>query len=424
MTSLVPTHIKIGVVYVLYRISLDIIYLFWVSPIFAYSGLTLDINLFKLIFSYLILLSLIPFISRRATKVSHLVLRLHLIIIIVPMTCVFAMADLSSSFMIMIIVCFLVQLVISNSFPLIKMKSLGNLRRFVVSVLIFISIITYGYLFATQPVNLSAFNFSKIYELRSSLEISNGLMEYLITWQYRIITPLFLVIFYLRNNKAGVLCSVSLQLLMFMIYPRKEVLLSIILIYTMLMISKMKIRFDTFFIRTLIVISFAFGLIYQFFGNLMAFAVVPVRLLYIPAMIKFQHYDFFSLHPKLYYSEGVLGKILGIEYPYGIPSGMLVSGSNNNANTGYLAYAFDNAGFLGMIVITLIFSLILLLIDSMVVNENKNIIFSLLIYPMVILNDGDLLTLILTGGLFILLIFLFVKGKSISHKDIALKVAS
>ncbi|MCI3922715.1 hypothetical protein MO973_21005 [Paenibacillus sp. TRM 82003] len=262
-----------------------------------------------------------------------------------------------------------------------------------------------------QGIQLVSLNYTNIYEIRSETSIPT-VMGYLITWQYRIINPFFILIFYLKRKYAVSAAFVFIQFVLFFIYPHKEIIYCLAIIFLVLFIERKRYKFDLSLVGGLCLgIPFA-AVIYYLFSKVFFLATI-VRLLYVPAIIKFQHYLFFSEADKLYYSEGIIGKLLGFDYPYPVASGYLVGNPDNNDNTGYLAYAYDNAGFLGMIAISLIFIALLNLIDSLVKNENKTVIFSFLVYPMIMLNDGDLLTLLLTGGLFFFLILLFV------YKDIS-----
>lgn len=400
--------LKVGILYFLFRVLLDFIYIHWVSPIFGYSGLLLEPNNVKILNSYLLLFILIAVIPMTEQRVSYIILQLHFIVMVIPLTTLYAVGNLSTNFMLMVFVCFLFQIILIRILPTIKIKKIKNAKAILISLMALVTIMTYFYLLRTQGINWSAFNLGKIYDLRSDQEISDGSISYLITWQYRVINPALLVISYLKKNYKLMILAIGLQILLYLMFPHKEVFLAIGLILIVLYISRFSYKFASFFIYFLSIGSLMFVSIFEISKNVLPFSVLPVRLLYIPASIKFQHYEFFYSHKKLFFSEGTLGKVLGLDYPYSVPSGFLIGGGLNNANTGYLAYAFDNAGFLGMILISVLFVFLLILIDSLVNKENKYAIFALLVYPMIILNDGDLLTLLLTGGLFLLIIILLV----------------
>jgi hypothetical protein len=410
-------HIKIMMLYIFFRIVIDVVYINWVSPTYGYMGLILEANIMKILISYIILLVFLWFIPKSENKISHIILQLHLIIMIIPLTSIYGLADQPTMFMLMILVSFLLQILLIRYLPYLKVKKIKNAKLFNLAILFSLTFMTYIYMIRTQSINLSAFDISTIYEIRSTRDIL-PVFSYLITWQFRVINPLIIVLSYVKRKYTLLILGIGLQILMYLMYPNKEIFLSIILILFCLFIMKKKYRFDTTFIRVLSIGMIISVMIFELFKNI-NFFFISVRLINLPAIIKFWHYEHFLVHDKIYYSEGMIGKILGLDYPYSLPSGYLIKdGFLGQANTGYLAYAYDNAGFIGMIAMSVLFVLILKLLDSIAINENNKIILTLFVYPMITLNDGDLLTLILTGGLFLLIfvLFLFKNFDGISGK--------
>ncbi len=396
-----------------YRVFLDIVYIFWVSPIYGYMGFISETNYVNFILSYIVMLMVLTFIPASQNKISYMILQLHLTVTFIPITTVYAFTNKSTTFFAMMMVCFFTQVVLLNVLPDLKLpKVYAGKILFWIVVLVF-STITVSYMLKTYKINIVALlDLSSVYKIRENNPESANIMKYLITWQYRVINPSVMILALRKRKKSIFLGAIGLQVLIYLMIAHKEVLFSIFLIWVMLWMSKKRYTFIKFFIIFLFTLTILSILLYIVFNFLMPFGAGPVRLLYIPAITKFWHYEFFSINRKLYYSEGLIGKIFGIEYPYSVPSGFLVSDPTNNANTGYIAYAYDNAGFLGMIIISLFFVFILKFVDAIIKNDNKMLAFSFFVYPMIILNDVDLFTLLLTGG-FALLLFLLYINKDI-----------
>ncbi|MEZ7172919.1 hypothetical protein [Sporosarcina sp. OR05] len=404
--------------YFAYRVFLDLIYIAFQNPIFSYMGYDLDIDIIKLIISYTLLIILIFFIPKHEKRVSSLILQLHFIIIIIPMTCLYSMANFSSIFMFMIFFGFLMQILLLELLPNIKLPKIKHIKPIFICFIFITTIATYTYLFLTQSINISAFDFKGIYEIRED-QLVHFPFGYLITWQYRIINPLLIIYFFINKKYKIMILIVIAQIIMYTMYPHKEVFLAIGYLFLLLFLYKKKIKFSLVFLWLMPIISILTSLIYKFSSELIYYAIIPSRLLFGPAKIKFQHYDFFSMFEKLYFSEGLIGKLLGIEYPYSVQSGYVVSlhnGFDSNSNTGYIAYAYDNLGFLGIIIMSFLFVLILKLIDSQTQKIDSKLIFAILGYPMLILNDGDLFTLLLTGGLFIIILVGFFIDELVGEK--------
>jgi hypothetical protein len=102
--------------------------------------------------------------------------------------------------------------------------------------------------------------------------------------------------------------------------PFKEILLSVVLIIGL---SLFLVKYN-FLNSSLIALSVAIiGAVKIAIVSIIP--IVPTRLLFVPALIKFQHFEVFKNYlNKLYYSEGLIGKIFGINYPYSKASGFVV----------------------------------------------------------------------------------------------------
>lgn len=418
---------KVGIyiLFILYKIILDLTYMFVISPIYDYAYMILDFSLGKYLLSWLYLVLIAFLIPKGKEKISHLVLQLHAFIMIIPMLTIYALVDKQSDFMFAIMCCFIIEIIVINKNKLvIRMPRIVN-SQFLIKLIIYsCTIITYVSIIYANGIHLDAINFSKIYSIRENEVVPFGFLGYLTSWQYRIFNPYMIVSSYLSNNKGTLKLFAFLQIVLYFITPRKEILFSVFLIIgVVFMLNKL-----SFFKSSLIGLSVGIlGTVSIFFVKI---SVIPVslvtRLLIEPAIIKFQHFEVFSHYDKLFFSEGLIGKILSINYPFDLPSGVIVfryfNTGTSNSNTGYLANAFDNMGFLGMFIMTLVFILIMLIIDSLSVKLNKNYVFALVIYPMFLLNDGDLLTMLLTGGIGIFILILFLDQKSFDAESIKLKM--
>lgn len=408
---------------ILYKAIIDFAYAFFVSPIYNYApGYNLDINNGKYILSWLYLFLIAFLIPKNNQKVSYMVLQLHTLIMIIPMLTVYSFTNQSSLFMLLIMGCFLFEIVaIKNVEFVFKLPTIKNGKFIIIVIIVLCTFANYIYIIRANGIHLEALNFSNVYEIRTGLIMSTGFLKYLISWQYRILTPYMIVSSYLRNNKLMFVIFSALQVLLYFVIPYKEIIFSVVLIIGMIIFLE-KLSFLKSAITAIILTILGSTAIYSVGISTMPLSILPTRFMIEPAIIKFQHYAVFSQYlDKLYYSEGLIGRLLGIKYPYSQPSGIVVhsffSTATSNSNTGYLAYAYDNMGVLGMIIMTLFFVFIMILIDSLADKLNKKYCFALIVYQMITLNDGDLLSCLLTGGLFITFIILSFDQESFRFKE-------
>ena len=401
----------------LYKLSIEMMYFIAVCPLYGYRGYFIEINIIKYILSW-ILTIFIYILMPKGNKVSHRILQMHYVTMIIPFISIFACSNQNSEFCIMLLFCFGVQLFIicvlkqDIRIPRIKIKS----ELILVGILILTS---YVYIRAIRfyGIHLEAINFAKIAEIRSNAGKISGAIGYLIIWQYRLINPYLIVYSLKKKNYYTLVSGVCLQILMFFIVARKEILFSAFLILGLYWWLK---RFE--FVRSILFWISIASLVSSFIAHTFRLPVsIMIRILIDPAMIKYRHFQVFNdILPKLLFSEGKIGKLLHIEYPYDVPSGYIVSQIHNNVisneNTGYLAYAFDNGGFLIMILMSIVFVCLLILIDAISVGKDRNLVFAFVAYPMYILNDGDLLTCLLSGGFIIALFILWLDSYAFERK--------
>jgi len=403
--------------FVLLRVVLDFVYIQFVSPIWAYADWSLlntSISVDKVIISYFALLIILVLMPRDYDRPSKLVLMIHLAVMIIPLMTVYALADLPTSFFLMSIAAFMLQIMLIKRLPRIKLPHIDGIERLCLVVFGFLTLSTYAYLFLTQRINLGVLDFAAgiIHEIRAD-RIVHPLMQYLITWQFRIVNPVYMVLSYRKKYYILFIFVVAMQILLYLFFPNREVIFSLALIGAALYSWHKGIRVAIVMPLWLSFVSLLSGVMLMATGSLVPLLVFVVRFLFLPARIKFRHYGFFSVHEKLYYSEGLIGRIFGLSSPHPLPSGFMVSGTHSQANTGYIAYAYSNSGFIGMILMSLILVGLLMLIDSLTHNMRPGIVLAMLIYPMVIINDIDLLTSLLNGGLFLLLLYLSGYNRSL-----------
>lgn len=396
-----------------FRVILDLSYIYFVYPLYK-TDFPYNPTAFKLIISYIILYVLVIITPKTNEKVSHMILQLHLFLIFIPLLSIYSVGDQSTTYVLFASVCYFLQAFIISH---VKTPTIRRFRseRFtseiIVVMLMVVTIVSYSYLFMTQRINFSVVDFRNVYEVREELEIGGGIIPYLLSWQYRIFNPLLLMNFAIKKKHKYFIFIVLLQIIFYLFLPFKEIFFSLFVVLFAYMIYKLNKNFSYIYSRILSFLWVFSVLIFVGLRMIMPLSIM-VRTFFEPAKIKFQHFVFFSQHEKLFFSEGLIGKIIGIHYPYDVPSGFVVyryfnGTASSNSNTGYIASAYSNAGFIGMIIMTLIFIFILLLIDSLIKGIDPKIGFAVLIYPMVILNDGDLLTSLLTGGLAILILILY-----------------
>ncbi|WP_392454622.1 O-antigen polymerase [Chryseomicrobium aureum] len=404
---------------ILFKSLLEIVYYFYVYSNYSYAGFNWDPNYFKAIISYTYLILFILLMQKDFTKPSSQLFLLFIYITFIPLSSYYWTNDASSVYFNMVSACFILIILLLNFLKLplltkinfVKVRSLDIVNFIFITTLFLLIIFT----IILGGIDLRSLDFNSVYELRSESEI-NGLLGYLFNWIPKVFIPLLLVTYFFERKKFRLSLAIFMQVYFYLMTGHKSFLFSVVLILGLSYILKSK-NFQyylAYFFSAILIISVV---LYEISKNIFFIALMPVRQLNIPSHLSFEHFEFFSVNPKLYFSESIIGNLLNIESPYNIHSTFIIGGGNVNANTGFLADAYDNGGLILMLIYSLIFAVFLKLIDALSSGSfNSNIYTAYVVYMIVILNDTGLLTTMLTSGLIILLIFLYFFSSTESKK--------
>lgn len=402
-----------------YKISYEIIYANVSSRIFSYSGLTWHPVVWKCVLSYVLFFCLALLPERKETVTKYL-LNIYFVFTIIPMLSLFWQSDRSVSYILMCTTCYLImhmgcyfrntekatRIVVGNFFEKVNISSMLIV---VILILILMFSIRYG------VADFRALNLENVYSVRDEREFS-GIWGYIINWMPYAIVPCIMCIGLYRKNNLQIIIAVIIQVYLFLFTGSKTTLFSIALILFSYYLAANQKKFIKWWTIALSGLNIITTFIYLWIGELMPFAIFPIRLLTIPASISNNHYDFFCNNPKLYFAENIIGRLFGIESPYDTFSTYLVSTGSGNANTGLLGDAYDNGGFLVMLLYAVIFVLIFRYIER-IYNLHQGdkralpVFVGVLTYSMIYLNDGSLTALLITGGLIINIFVLMQFGK-------------
>lgn len=409
-----------------YKITFELTYYYVISPTYSYYGLGVDVSLYKFIVSNFFFILMILLIPKSRNLPSTYLINLLFVTTIIPINSYFWLTNQSTNYAFYVFLSLItISVLLRNRkrfrIPLIK-KETNYTPRILTITFVLSAILLGGFIIKFGGVDSRSFNLNMVYDLRKELSYS-GVWIYITNWLGKALIPILIIASIYRKKKLMLLIGVIMQLVLYGSTGHKTFLLSIGLIITFYFYiskgSQPSIFSKLYSIVLLISIMFI-----KLFKNNILMSLFSVRMLSIPAWLNFIHFDFFSVNQKLHFSEGLIGKIFNLEYPYTIPSTYLVSPTGANANTGFLADAYDNGGVFAMLIFSFILSLLLIYIDSLSIKRSNVFIYTMFfIYPIIILNDSAFLTALLTSGIIIILIFYYIfasednYGKSEKHID-------
>lgn len=401
----------------LYKTIIEFIYVHNISPLYNYSGLTLDINKIGFFISIFYLFVITLFSPKDMSRPSTYLYIMMEVFIFVPTLSYYWLNNQSFIYTSFIVLCsMIISLVLNRHTKSIKFKE--EYASVWLKLIFAAYLLIAAFLIIKRGgIDYRAFNLNSIYELRSENSLL-GLMGYLLNWCAKVFCPFFVIYYYYRKQKWIMLPILVLQVLLYLSFGNKAFLFSIALIIMCVKITK-RGRFQKEFLLCMIGVNITSYMLDILKISDIPRRAIPYRMIYIPVQIQFQYYDFFRVRDKLYFAETIVGKILSMNKPYpdGISYfiGRYYSDSNTfgNANTGVFSDAFANGGFICMLIYTIILGVIFRLIDSITTELPLYTVVSSLSYIMFVLNDTSLLTTLLTGGLGLMILLLLLFNSNI-----------
>lgn len=254
---------------------------------------------------------------------------------------------------------------------------------------------------------LKAFDFVYIYTMRATASYPPG-FTYLLSWMTSAILPFALLMFLERKRYGLALLCLACQLLFYMETGQKFSLLVLAPVLAVYLLSKtghlLKLMYAGFILLCLVcVLAYQLDMNSSRLGMYLN-SIASVRAIFHPADNKFNYYECFSLLPKAFFSEGLIGQMFSLSYPYAGSLGQVsfayTGGTflSANLNTGYLGDAYAQMGFVGMLLMSLLLGWILRGVGVYTKKGRFCVGTALFSLYMITLNDGALFTTLFTGG--------------------------
>ncbi|MCG7421230.1 hypothetical protein MHJ97_12575, partial [Macrococcus epidermidis] len=247
----------------------------------------------------------------------------------------------------------------------------------------------------------------------------SGILSYLVNWSVKVFAPFYLSYSIVKKKYFTASLIIVIQVLMYLSFGNKAFLFSIGLV--LIILYTISSRFIRNITLTLVGLNIFSVILYKYLKFDELFRAIPYRMIYIPAQLQFQYYDFFSIREKIKFADGLFGKLFGIESPYQHIAPLMISkhyyGSLYSANTGIFAEAFTNGGWIILIFFSVLLGILFLLIDITTYRLPLNLVIGSLSYILFVLNDTGLLTTLLTGGLLLMIILLVLLNSGWNKED-------
>ena len=407
--------------HIIYFVALQCLFTKFIVIIYAYQGLLVDsLNIIKVMFSIFFIVTAFALLRKNELP-SFFYLNLIIALIVTPSLVLFSGCDLPFSFALttwfaFAIVAFVAQISKLHTFRTKHIKSKTLLHCFVVlSGLFILSIFALG---GGKYIN---FDFSLVYDLRQ--EVADNLphiYSYLMPSFSKVIIPLGIILSLIYKQRVMLLMLILCDIMIFALSTHKTPLFIPFAVIGAYWLSKYPKGVNVtimFLIFGVIVSGFVYYLLPLGLNETWIWigAIFTYRILLLPSLLNWQHLEFFSTNPYYYWADSkfTLGAVTS---PYDFPMPFQVSLAYvgiermGSANVGWIGSGVGNAGYLGIVLYSVLLGLFLSLIDAYGKKIDKSVMFAIFLIPVLTaVQSVDLTGMLLTQGLLVLfLIVIFL----------------
>lgn len=396
----------------LYKLSLDYIYVEYLSPAYAYSLFTTDFNLIRYALSSItVLIFSVPilFLYRQKTASSIMVILINFIYFI-PLMTYYAFIDTGIAFYIMSVIYWAIFMYCQLKFPVLYVKKTNsNIQKTIINfiTLIISSIVIFIWARYTN-FNLQ-FDIIQVYETRAefaSISLPTVLIM-LRSFASTVIPILILNAFVTKRRFLGIIIFI-IGFLNFSIDGSKTA-------FFMLLVAVISyIFYKDWMIKIvcplLTAITIASGLMIEIFDNIYPLSMFIRRVMFVPIQLSEFYIKYFSENSLNLFRNGFLDKI-GFTSVYDLQIPRLMGqfmGNESSANNGLIGDAFSNLGFVGILIMPIILIVIFRFMDSLSKNISMNVIFVSCVNFSIGFTNSSWSTILLTHGFLVICMLLYI----------------
>jgi hypothetical protein len=405
------------IILVLYKISLDIVYNNVVYPMYGYTGMINNFTLYKYFIStILFFLLLVPIANLiRNPGFSALFVSFLNLIYFIPGCTLYAFAGLPDAYFLFFSLYWIILLMLNRLIPSPDFKYLTNQSGRLLLFSSLIVIVLIGTIISGVYNGLRLhFSLSDVYELRYA-QRDIDLPAFFRYFQpiAATITPVAIVYCLINKLKVWSIVLIFIQLLSFGFGGARTTLISLFVALT-----------AYFFYNQKRVIWMAYGVLFLNIASLIEYLIrhfsivtslAQFRIFFIPTLLSYNYYDFFSQHELLYWRASILGR-LGFDSPYSLPIPHLIgkiyaNDVTNSANNGLCGDAFSNFGWFSLLIFPFLIILFSKLTEGCIKKLDARIIITTVVVFAFGFTNASFFGLMLSNGFLFAIIFLYIVSK-------------
>ncbi len=392
----------------------------FVVPIYAYLGFLWEPDLFKICEGLLLTLLVAIILPAKFKKSSDVLIHIQFLFPILPMLVLYGSQDGPRVYVYVTLLAFMTIYLLATYVKLKPIK-IGRTINIVLyqKILLFAAWTIIVSIILTGGWRYFNLNIWRVYEFRSAA--ANNLpsfFSYINPAVSKVILPFSFLLAVVNRERLFALFSLLGSILMFGLTAHKGVLFYPFAVLSFYYILRRQNVFLWLFAgySWLIILSI---FLYAWkevigFGSLML-----RRIYFIPALLNYKYFDFFSIHPFTWWSESkITFRLLDYQYSLSVPRliGMVYyNNSSCSANTGWIGSGYSAGGYMGMFICATIIGMFLAIVNAYGKHIDVMVITAILTAPLLaVFMSSDIFTAFLThGSIFALFLLMFMLR---SHK--------
>lgn len=405
----------------LVRIVFDYVFITQIATIYGYNGYFYDFNLMRSIVSWLMMYSLLPVVVRCIRKpcFSNLVLYAIYLINYIPATIM--VSFMHPEFAVYLYLYYLLLFAVTFEIKLrITKRSHHYMTKRSIYMLAALFSVVVPFVWLYYARGRIQLGFDDVYEARLEARGYGIPMVFrYIFASMKVVIPVC-VVWALKNKNRGIAIALTIvQLISFFVDGTKSTVFSIFVSiagYYYLNKNEDRIRYFPDVLACIGLLSIAE---YKIRHTFMITHLFIRRVMFVPNMLNFRYYEFFSEHEPDYFRASIL-RLFGFQSPYGSVArtiGKYFSGSDDlAANNGLFSDAIANLGVVGVVIMPLAVLLILKTLDA--VSEDIDLasrIAAVVPFTVAVISTSYFRLFLTHGMVALFMIFYFIPRK-IDHE--------
>ena len=404
---------------IIYKLLLDFSYTYYVSQYYQYMGFHFNMHGSQFLLGWVIYLVLIITSPKSINKISDFFISLLIFSLLTPLLSMYGLDSNLSIYPVFVSLTSIAIIAILTKTKGIKTPYIpifqNSEKSFFIISLTLVVFLLFWFSASGAILNIN-FNLANVYDFRrENAELTNiGLLAYLNNWIMQIFSICLFSYGLFKKNIFIICFSLFAQIIFFGVSSHKTVLFLPLMVFVFYIYFKKTSSLTTIplILGTIILASLIF-----FFLN--PSSLIPSmfirRVFFVPALLTNAYFDFFEKNPFVLWSGSILNPFMDDVYPTSISYtiGAFLGKDEMAANNGYISSGYAHAGFIGVLIYSLILGVYLKWLN--VFSKNVPHIWltiALMVTPFrSLILSSDLPTTFLTHGLIIATIMITLLRK-------------